>query len=101
VALGLFLAQERPATGAAAGDAAALVALKLVAQPAATWLLAAHVFHLAPSATRVAVLLAALPTGTGPFMLAELYDRQAAVTARTVLASTVASLATISVVLMG
>jgi predicted permease len=42
------------------------------------------------------VLLAALPTGTGPFMLAEFYRREAGITSTVVLASTVVSLATIS-----
>jgi malonate transporter and related proteins len=78
------------------GSAALLVALKLVLQPAATWLLATSVFGLSPLLTHTAVLLAALPTGAGPFMLAEFYRREAGVTSTAVLASTVASLATIS-----
>ena len=40
--------------------------------------------------------LAALPTGTGPFMLAELYRRDAQVTSRVILISTVVSLVTVS-----
>jgi predicted permease len=43
--------------------------------------------------------LAALPTGTGPLVLAYLYDRDATVTAGSILISTVASLATISLLL--
>jgi predicted permease len=42
------------------------------------------------------VLLAALPTGTGPFMLAEFYGREASLTGRVVLTSTVLSVLTIS-----
>ncbi|CEF42452.1 hypothetical protein predicted by Glimmer/Critica [Acetobacter senegalensis] len=49
--------------------------------------------------THIAVLLAALPTGTGSFMLAEFHDREAALTGRVVLASTVHSIATISLYL--
>jgi malonate transporter and related proteins len=45
------------------------------------------------------VLLAALPTGTGPFMLAEFYNREASLTGRVVLVSTVLSIATISIYL--
>ena len=78
------------------GSSALLVGLKLVLQPAATWLLATSVFGLSPLLTHTAVLLAALPTGTGPFMLAEFYRREAGVTSTVVLASTVVSLATIS-----
>jgi predicted permease len=43
-----------------------------------------------------ALLLAALPTGTGPFMLANHYGREAAVTSRAILVSTVLSVATVS-----
>ena len=42
------------------------------------------------------VLLAALPTGTGPFMLAELYQRDADITSRVILVSTIASLFSLS-----
>jgi predicted permease len=37
-----------------------------------------------------------LPTGTGPFMLAEFYGREAGVTARVILISTVLSIVTVS-----
>jgi hypothetical protein len=46
--------------------------------------------------THVAVLLAALPTGTGPFMLAEFYQREADITSNVILASTAASILTVS-----
>ena len=46
------------------------------------------------------VLLAALPTGTGPFMLAELYGRGGVVTSRVVLLTTVLSVVTLSAYLM-
>ncbi|WEK47509.1 MAG: AEC family transporter [Candidatus Andeanibacterium colombiense] len=100
VALGLFLARERPADARPAhGATALLVALKLVAQPLVTWLLAAYVFHLSPQLTHIAVLIAALPNGTGAFMLAEFYRREAGVTSRALLVSTVLSLATITLYL--
>jgi predicted permease len=47
----------------------------------------------------MAVLLAALPTGTGPFMLAEFYRREAHITARTILLSTVGSLVSLTVLM--
>jgi malonate transporter and related proteins len=96
VALGLFLADKRESGERDLKSAGLLVGLKLLAQPALTWALAAKVFSLNPLLTHTAVLLAALPTGTGPFMLAELYRREAGVTSRVVLTSTVASLLTIS-----
>ncbi len=96
VALGLFLAAER---GAGEQDFLAitlLVAFKLVAQPVVTWILAGPVFGLSPLLAHVAVLLAALPTGTGPFMLAEFYQREAGITSAVVLVSTIASVLTVS-----
>jgi predicted permease len=97
IALGLFLA------GTPAGEArqrtstaTILVALKLIVQPALTWLIAGPLLHLPPLAAHAAVLLAALPTGTGPFMLAEFYGREASLTGRVVLASTILSIFTIS-----
>jgi malonate transporter and related proteins len=97
IALGLFLAGTP--TGEATqrlSTAGILVFLKLIAQPIVTWVIAGPILHLAPLATHTAVLLAALPTGTGPFMLAEFYNREASLTGRVVLASTVLSLITIS-----
>jgi malonate transporter and related proteins len=96
VALGLFLAAERKTTDRDIGSTALLVGLKLVLQPVVAWVLAIGVFGLSPLLTHAAVLLAALPTGTGPFMLAELYGREADVTSNVVLVSTVASILTVS-----
>ena len=61
--------------------------------------MATQVFGLSPDPTHVAVLLAALPTGTGPFMVAEFYRREAGITSAVVLASTIGSLVTISLYL--
>jgi predicted permease len=58
--------------------------------------MATAVFGLSPLLTHTAVLLAALPTGTGPFMLAELYRREAGLTSSVVFGSTLASIVTIS-----
>ncbi len=96
VALGLFLAAERKPGGRKIGTITLLVGFKLVLQPVATWALATFVFGLSPLLTHTAVLLAALPTGTGPFMLAELYEREADTTSGVILASTVVSILTLS-----
>jgi predicted permease len=40
--------------------------------------------------------MSALPIGTGPFMLAAMYGRDARVTSRAILVSTVASVLTVS-----
>ena len=100
IALGLFLAENTGKTAEAGRKVEALlIGLKLVAHPVATWVIAAPILGLAPEAVRIAVLLAALPTGTGPFMLAEFYGRQALVTSRVVLATTILSVATLSLYL--
>lgn len=96
VGLGLFLGERRQSTTPTAGSTALLAPLKLVGQPAVTWMLATQVFHLSMPLTHVATLLAALPTGTGPFMVAEFYRREGVVTSRTILFSTMASLGTIT-----
>jgi predicted permease len=100
VCLGLFLAEKRPAGVTPASGSLWLTGGKLVVQPLLTWWLAARVFVLPGPLTEMAVLLAALPTGTGPFMLAEYYRREAQLTSRTILWSTVGSIATLSAILL-
>ncbi len=90
VSLGLFIAEPRPRPNWR--PLSAMVALKLLAQPLVTWLLAHYVFNLSPSLTGVAVVLAALPTGTGPYMLAAMYKRDPSLVAGSVLISTVTSI---------
>ncbi|ARP86190.1 AEC family transporter [Bordetella genomosp. 9] len=97
IAIGLFLAQ---AQGGGDGKAVArVVAAKLLVQPGVTALLAFGVFSLPPVWAWTAVLLSALPIGTGPFMLAQLYGRDARVASRTILLSTLGSVLTISVLI--
>ena len=98
VSLGLFLAEKRPA-GTALGGSLLLTGSKLLLQPVLTWWLAARVFALPLTLVQMAVVLAALPTGTGPFMLAEFYRREAHITSRTILLSTLGSLVSLSLLL--
>jgi malonate transporter and related proteins len=91
VSLGLFLAAKHRGSHSARPVAIGLSALKLVAQPAVTALCAYGLFHLPAVPAETAVLLAALPTGTGPFMIAEFYNREAVVTSTTILMTTVGS----------
>jgi malonate transporter and related proteins len=46
--------------------------LKMVVHPALVWLLALA-FQLTPTQTAVAVIIAALPSGVNPFILAQRY----------------------------
>lgn len=102
VALGLFLANT-PSEAPYQPNiiVGVLVTLKLVLHPLAVWVMAVWVFRLPPLLVHSAVLLAALPTGTGPFMLAEFYHREGRITSRTVLFSTLISVVTITLYLYG
>ncbi|MCD9027974.1 AEC family transporter [Luteimonas sp. BDR2-5] len=95
VALGLFLADDGR-TDKAPAAAWTLGTIKLLVQPAVAWLFAVPLLQLPPLQAQLVVLMALLPTGTGPFMLAERYGRRAALSARVVLITTVLSLVTIS-----
>ena len=96
VSIGALLAQPAPATGAAVSLAPVVVA-KLLVLPAICALLAIWLFALPPVWATTAVLLNALPTGTGPFMLAEFYGRDVARASRIMFVTTLLSLATVPV----
>ncbi|KAA0891139.1 AEC family transporter [Pusillimonas sp. ANT_WB101] len=94
VTIGLFLAQGEPTTQKSA--VWRIVALKLLLHPLIAFVLAYVVFDMPPMWAGTAVLVAALPVGTGPFMLAKLYDRAPATTSKAILLSTVLSLISVS-----
>ena len=96
VSIGALLAQPAPA-GSAATPLATIVIAKLVVLPAICALLAIRVFALPPAWATTAVLLNALPTGTGPFMLAEFYGRDVARASRIMFVTTILSLASVPV----
>ncbi|MDU6492420.1 AEC family transporter [Bradyrhizobium sp.] len=95
VCIGLFLAQERVVTHDA-NSIAILVSLKLVMQPAVTALLAFHVFAMPPLWSHSAVILSALPIGSGPFTIAKLYGLEAGVTSGAILVSHIFAVLTVS-----
>ena len=96
VSLGLFLAVRHEGSKSSRPLALSLAGLKLIAQPAITALCAYGFFRIAALPAAIAVLLSALPTGTGPFMIAEFYKREAFVTSGTIFFSTVASVVTLT-----
>lgn len=97
VATGLFLAQRQESTSPVI--AIELVVFKLVIQPLIVWYLAFQVFTMPPLWAKSAVILSALPTGTGPFMLAELYGKGGGIASRTIFLSTVLGIVTLSIYL--
>lgn len=95
VATGLFLAQKQEATSTAVSMG--LVLLKLIFQPLIAWVLVRQVFPLPDIWAKTVVILSAMPTGTGPFMLAEFYGKGAGVASRTIFFSTAGSVVTLFV----
>lgn len=93
VSLGAFLAHEQ--SGRSDGTAG-LVFAKLLLQPLITAFFAFRVFELPALWAHSALLLSALPTGTGPFMLTNFYGRDGALVSRVILLTTLGSLVTIS-----
>ncbi len=100
VSLGLFLAAKHRGSRSSRPVAAVLAALKLVVQPAIAAICAYGIFRLQPLPAAIVVLLSALPTGTGPFMVAEFYKREAVVTSGTILLTTIASVVSLTACLM-
>lgn len=94
ITIGLFLAQSQPSSQH--GPVWRIVALKLVLHPLLTAILVYIVFDMPRLWADTAVLLSALPVGTGPFMLATLYHRDASISSRAILISTVLSLVSVS-----
>lgn len=98
-AIGVFLAQRPLIEVAANRFVLMLSVVKLVVHPAITAILAIYVFALPPQIALTAIAIAALPTGTGPFMIAEFYARDGKVTSGTILVTTLASVLTIAIIL--
>lgn len=96
-AIGLFMVGRSITAGLA--EVSWLTALKLLVQPAVTWLLAVPVFGLDPLWATSAVVLAALPTGSLVFVLASRYGVYVQRATATILVSTVLSVLTLSVLL--
>lgn len=97
-ALGLSLVGRR-----LFGDALELswmLALKLLAQPAITFLLVTYVFEMERDWAVGAVLLAGLPVGAVAFVVAQQYDVYVRRTSSAILLSTLLSLFTISALLV-
>src|SRR3546814_3623139 len=76
-----------------------LTVLKLLAQPAVTWVIAVPLLHLDPLWAASAVTLAALPTGSLVFVLASQYGVYVQRATGTILITTVFSVVTLSALL--
>ena len=96
VCIRLFLAQEKVSL-VDTKTISVLVSLKLLFQPAVTALLAIGVIGVPPEWWRPAVLLSALPIGSGPATLAKLYGLRPGVTSGAILVSHLVSIVTVSI----
>ncbi len=99
VTVGLFLGSQPKGQKVLSTTTVSLTTVKLVVHPLITWVLAIYAFELSAFATYCIVLLAALPTGTGPFMLAKFYDLEPSTTSGTILLSTALSPITLLIML--
>jgi len=96
VSIGLFLMQKSQASP---GQTWSITFAKLIIQPAIAWVIAGPILDLPTLWVSAVVILSALPTGTGPFMLAQYYKADGSVISRVVLLSTIGSLLTLSLFL--
>ena len=83
-----------------AREALALTSVKLVLHPLLVWLIAVPIMDSRGLAVSVAVVLAAMPSAVNVYLFGARYRAAAGVAARTVLLSTVGSLATLTAVLL-
>jgi malonate transporter and related proteins len=97
-AIGLFLAGQRRLHSGIV-EVGWIAALKLGLQPLITWMLATLVFTMDPFWAAGAVLLAALPTGTLTFVVAQTYGVYVERTSAVILVSTVVSMVSLSLLL--
>ena len=96
VSIGLFLMQK---SDSKVSGVWSLTFIKLIVQPAVAWLVAGPILGLPLFWVQAAVLMSALPTGTGPFMLAQYYQADGSAISRVVLQTTVGSLLTLSLII--
>jgi predicted permease len=96
VSIGLFLMQK--SDGKVSG-VWSLTFIKLIVQPGVAWLVAGPILGLPLFWVQAAVLMSALPTGTGPFMLAQYYQADGSAISRVVLQTTMGSLLTLSLII--
>ena len=90
IGFGMSLHGQRAlAPGSNRRDVVLATVLKLAVQPAAAWLLGAHVFHLDAEHLFAVVVLATLPTAQNIFVYAQRYGRGQVVARDTILITTI------------
>jgi malonate transporter len=97
-AIGLYLVGKPVVEGTT--EIATITLIKLVLHPALTAIAVLFIFPTEPLWAAVAVLCAALPIGSGPFVLAQAQNIYVRRTSTAMLATTALSIATVSIVLI-
>lgn len=97
VALGAALALS-PA-GGLSGDVGLLVALKLIVNPLLVWLAGTYLVALEPQQLAALILLAAMPTASSVFVLAQRYETWVVRASMSVLITHIGSVATLGALL--
>lgn len=93
--LGLFLVGKPLSEGAS--EVGVMTLMKLIIHPFVTWLLASWLLADQPMWATIAVLMAAVPTGANLFIIARKYDLYVVRMSSAILATTVGSVLTLSV----
>lgn len=93
--IGLFMVGKPQSDGYS--EVAAMTVTKLLIHPLVTAAFVLLIFNIDPLWAKVAILMAALPTGTGSFVLAQTYGLYVLRTSSATLVTTVLSAVTISV----
>lgn len=96
--LGLFLVGKPLSEGRA--EVASMTSLKLLIHPLVTWGLAVWLLQDQPTWATVCILMAALPTGANLYILTQKYGVYVARTSTAILASTVLSVITLSILFL-
>jgi malonate transporter len=97
VALGAALALSP--SGGASHDVTMLAVLKLLANPALVWLAGSYLIVLAPQQLAAVTLLAAMPTASSVFVLAQRYETWVVRASTSVLVTHIGSVATLGALL--
>ena len=100
VTIGMFLSDNTRAVRVISLQSSLLVLTKLVVHPLIVYLLGFYIFKLDSISLLCAVTLAALPIGTGPFMLAEHFGKNAMTTSQSILLSTLLSPLSLLVIIL-
>jgi predicted permease len=74
--------------------------LKLLIMPAVTWIVATYALQLPQQTTAIITMMAALPVGANAYLFAAAYDRAPGAVSAAITVSTVASVATLTLLLL-